>query len=75
MIFQKSEKNWNDYSVYLKRGRCIKKELLGVKFDNNIDYTQISNIRKQYSWYINKEIPIFSDNTNYINDLLKIEEE
>jgi tRNA(His) guanylyltransferase len=62
MIFKKSGKNWNDYPVEQKRGRCIKKveTVLPDKICNN--------------WQIDKNLPIFSKQPDYINDLLKVEE-
>lgn len=61
MIFQKGQ-NWNDLPTYLKRGRCA------IKIQQEINGT----IRSK--WIIDKEIPIFSQNRDYIELLLQTKE-
>ena len=63
MIFQKSGENWNNYPTSQKRGRCvIKQERLGLsdKIKNN--------------WIIDDEIPVFSQDKDYIEKYLKVED-
>jgi tRNA(His) guanylyltransferase len=62
MIFQK-DVNWNDLPVPYKRGRCIIKET----FDLN------GAIRTR--WIPDNNIPVFSQDTEYIEKYLKTEEE
>lgn len=59
MTFQKGQ-NWNDLPTHLKRGRCVIKE----NYDKN--GTQRSR------WIVDNEIPIFSQNPEYINKYLKV---
>ena len=75
MCFQKG-KNWNDLSVSLKRGRCCIQEQKIIR-DNPEDMIPHRNIEDMFykEWVIDENIPIFCEDRNYINDLLKIEEE
>lgn len=50
--------NWNDYSVVEKRGTCVKRNVIEGK----------SN------WIIDTNIPIFTQNRNYIEEVLPKEE-
>lgn len=59
MIYQKSGKNWNDLQTFLKRGRCIVKE---------------TNDLGRSVWKVDNEIPILSQDRNYIEKYLKTEE-
>lgn len=58
MLFQTHSINFNDLESYYKRGRCVVK--------------QVSNDKSQ--WVVDREIPIFSMQRDYIEDLLKIED-
>ena len=58
MLFQKGI-NWNNLPTSQKRGRCIIKR----QFEKN------GAIRNE--WVVDNEIPIFSQNKNYIEDLMK----
>lgn len=60
------EKNarWDQLSNYLKRGRCIRKEII----ENPIEMKGLDRIIDK--WIIDKEIPIFKDNRNYIERYL-----
>lgn len=69
MCFQKGQ-NWNDLPTSQKRGRCVvRKEVVKDAVGPN---SGTMTIRKQ--WAIDNEIPIFSQNTGYINDLINIKE-
>lgn len=72
MCFQKGH-NWNDCPTQQKRGRCIIKS----EFIKDLDSQEITNnlhlpagpvIRRK--WIVDTEIPIFSENRDYINKLL-----
>lgn len=54
MLFKEKNINWNDYDVYLKRGRCIAKT---KTYDNNTH-------RPDY--IIDNNIPVFSKDRDYI---------
>lgn len=55
MCFQK-EHNWNDLPTTLKRGTCINKK--------SVDLTDMT------AFYIDKEIPIFTQDRNYVEQCL-----
>ncbi len=70
MIWQKGQ-NWNDLPTYLKRGRCILKEVYLPKVADSFDSVGAYRTR----WVIDSEIPIFSQDREYIEKLLALEEE
>ena len=63
MCFQKG-KNWNDLSIDLKRGRCIIRK--SNLFNNDKAFRDL--------WEVDNNIPIFTEDREYINKLLKVEE-
>jgi tRNA(His) 5'-end guanylyltransferase len=77
VCFQKG-KNWNDLSTDLKRGRCvIKKEVQDCLTQKDLrerfgEKTKKSDII--YEWAIDNNIPIFSENRHYIEEVLETEE-
>lgn len=60
--------NWFDIETRYKRGRCVVKEktqsVLPVAFDAGLDKGAL--IARRY-WTVDNEIPIFSQDRNYIN--------
>lgn len=57
--------NWNDYPTHLKRGSCcIKKQ---YKINEGTEQEAIRN-----KWVIDNEIPIFTQDKNYVNKLVMI---
>jgi len=66
MCFQKGY-NWNDLPTHLKRGSCVIKDYYFKEID---DKTIVRS-----KWIIDNNIPIFSQNKDYINNLLSVEEE
>jgi tRNA(His) 5'-end guanylyltransferase len=64
MCFLKG-KNWNSVPTYQKRGRCIVKE----------NYTVADSDAVRSRWSVDDEIPVFSENRDYINQHLKVLEE
>lgn len=62
--------NWNDYATTLKRGSCC------IKVDDGItEYDETGNIcgyTQRSKWIIDNEIPIFSQDRNYIEKLINI---
>jgi tRNA(His) 5'-end guanylyltransferase len=67
MIFQKSGKNWNDLPTHMRRGRCIVRETK-VATRNGVEVT-----RSQ--WVVDREIPLFSKDRDYIERHLVVEDE
>lgn len=60
--------NWNDYSTTLKRGSCC------IKVDDSLTkYDEVGNISdyiQRSKWVIDNEIPIFTQNRNYVEKLI-----
>ena len=60
--------NWNDYSTTLKRGSCC------IKADDSLtEYDEVGNICDYISrskWVIDNEIPIFTQDRNYVEKLI-----
>lgn len=65
MCFQKG-KNWNDLPTVLKRGRCVVKESYEVT-------TPTGEASQRSRWVVDSEIPIFSENREYIEKYLERE--
>lgn len=68
MMFQEKGINWNDYATVYKRGSCIVKETYNIATDNlnPLENEQIIRTR----WSVDKEIPIFTQDRDYINKLV-----
>lgn len=59
--------NWNDFSVYQKRGSCCIKEYYIEENKNEKGYSEVERTR----WIIDKEIPIFKgEGREYIEKLI-----
>ena len=62
--------NWNDYATTLKRGSCC------IKVDDSLtEYDEAGNIcgyTQRSKWIIDNEIPIFSQDRNYIEKLINV---
>lgn len=73
LIFQKTGINWNDYNTVYKRGSCIIKEncpIQGVNMHSGIPFT-VARSR----WIVDKDIPIFTQDRNYIDKYVFYEKE
>jgi tRNA(His) 5'-end guanylyltransferase len=57
--------NWNDYPTHLKRGSCCIKKPFVIN-----DGTEQETIRNK--WVIDTEIPIFTQDKDYVNQLIFI---
>lgn len=64
-LWQEKNINWNDLPTYLKRGSCCIREQYTIKVDGK------DVIRSR--WIIDKCIPIFSQDTDYVNSRLTFE--
>lgn len=67
MLFLERGINWNDYPVACKRGTCCIKQTMDVS--GTIERSVTVQRKK---WVIDKEIPIFSKNPEYINQLIEV---
>ena len=60
--------NWNDYATTLKRGSCC------IKVDDGLTkYDEVGNISdyiQRSKWVIDNEIPIFTQDRNYVEKLI-----
>lgn len=60
--------NWNDYSTTLKQGSCC------IKADHSLtEYDEVGNIcgyTERSKWVIDNEIPIFTEDRNYVEKLI-----
>lgn len=65
MLWQEKGINWNDYPTHLKRGSCCVKSTYTLEIDGK----DVQRSR----WIIDNEIPIFSQNTWYVNGRITFE--
>lgn len=65
MLFVEKGINWNDYSTTLKRGSCCIK--VPVKINEGTENETVRN-----KWVIDNEIPIFTQDKDYVNKLVMI---
>ena len=63
MLYTEKGINWNDYPTHLKRGSCC------VKKEQEI-ITESGEKVIRNKWVIDTEIPIFSQDSNYVNNLI-----
>ena len=67
LMLQKGIK-WNDYSTTLRRGSCC------IKADDSLtEYDEVGNIcgyTERSKWVIDNEIPIFTQDRNYVEKLI-----
>lgn len=70
MLMTQKSINWNDYATTLKRGSCC------IKVDDGLtEYDETGNIcgyTQRSKWIIDNEIPIFSQDRNYIEKLINV---
>ena len=68
MLMTQKSINWNDYATTLKRGSCC------IKIDDGITkYDEVGNICDYIpssKWVIDNEIPIFTQDRNYVEKLI-----
>ena len=57
--------NWNDYPIFFKRGVCIEKRKVVLESSNK-------GVVEREKWFVNNEIPIFTQDRDYIEKLLEI---
>ena len=66
MLWQEKGINWNDYPTHLKRGSCCVKSTYTLEVDGK-------DVQRS-KWVIDNEIPIFSQNTWYVNGRITFDE-
>lgn len=68
MLMTQKSINWNNYATTLKRGSCC------IKVDDSLtEYDEVGNIcgyTQRSKWVIDNEIPIFSQDRNYVEKLI-----
>lgn len=68
MLMTQKGINWNDYATTLKRGSCC------IKVDDSLTkYDEAGNIcgyTQRSKWVIDNEIPIFTQDRNYVEKLI-----
>lgn len=68
MLMTQKGINWNDYATTLKRGSCC------IKVDDSLTkYDEVGNISdyiQRSKWVIDNEIPIFTQDRNYVEKLI-----
>jgi tRNA(His) 5'-end guanylyltransferase len=65
MLLQEKGINWNDIPTHLKRGSCCIKEQYEIETEDGVA------LRSR--WIIDEEIPIFSQDTSYVNSRIIFE--
>ena len=65
MLLQEKGINWNDIPTHLKRGSCCIKEQYEIENEDGVALHS--------RWIIDEEIPIFSQDTNYVNSRIIFE--
>lgn len=66
MLLQEKGIDWNTYPTYLKRGSCCVKSTYRIEIDGK----DVQRSR----WIIDNDIPIFSQNTWYVNGKITFDE-
>mgnify|MGYP000012150829 FL=1 len=69
MLFVEKGINWNDYAIPCKRGTCCRKQMMEVECKNEPNKTVI---RKK--WIVDQEIPTFTQDMNYIHDIVMLKD-
>lgn len=68
MLMTQKGVNWNNYATTLKRGSCC------IKVDDSLtEYDEVGNIGdyiQRSKWVIDNEIPIFTQDRNYVEKLI-----
>lgn len=68
MLITQKDINWNNYATTLKRGSCC------IKTDDSLtEYDEVGNICgyiQRSKWVIDNEIPIFTQDRNYVEKLI-----
>lgn len=69
MLFIEKGINWNDYPTACKRGSCCRKRMMEISCQNDSE-----KVVMRKKWVVDTEIPIFSQDTDYINRIILLED-
>lgn len=69
MLFTEKGINWNDLPTALKRGSCCVKQVVDSVYVDALDPSIPIPVRRR-KWVIDTEIPVFTQDRNYIEHLL-----
>lgn len=69
MLWAEKGINWNDFPTESKRGSCCVKQTVRTEMDDPRNQGQKINVVRR-KWVVDKEIPIFTKDRNYIEKLL-----
>lgn len=69
ILFTEKGINWNDYPTVCKRGTGCRKQMMQIECKNEPEKTVM---RKK--WIIDTEIPVFTQDMNYIYDIVTLKE-
>lgn len=72
-MFTEKDVNWNDLPEWNKRGCCCIKKPMFVKVHDEIHDTDRKQLISRMKWVIDMNIPIFSQNTKYINTKIMLD--
>lgn len=78
MLFQEKNVNYNDYPIYQKRGSCVyykieKKDSVNDEFLKRLKIENYKNEIIKSEYVIDKEIPIFTQDRNFIQKFVDID--
>lgn len=71
-MFTEKGVNWNDLSTYQKRGACAVKRMMKKKVKLG---DGSSTLVDRLQWVIDLNIPVFTQNRDYVNSLLTFDKE
>lgn len=71
-MFTEKGVNWNNLSTYQKRGACAVKRMMKKKVKLKNGSTTLVD-RPQ--WVVDLNIPVFTQNRDYVNSLLTFDKE
>lgn len=76
--FKKKNVNYNDYPIYQKRGSCVyykieKKDSVNDEFLKRLKIENYKNEIIKSEYVIDKEIPIFTQDRNFIQKFVDID--
>jgi tRNA(His) guanylyltransferase len=78
MLMLEKGVNWNDLQTYLKRGACVIKQDVPKKVPKRDDRGKVIDGEFETitrpSWVVDKEIPIFTQDKEYVNQFAYIKE-
>ena len=74
LLFQEAEINWNDFPIEQKRGSCFTYRYEDVVIEDNCGNQEILE-EKMRRWFLDREIPVFTQDRDYIERTMRFEKE